>query len=80
MGRGEQRVATVNYAVAGRSRWLAGDCITFHNLSGKDVLIPLGVNVGEAHPTFLEIHVETPGARHRILYTALGHIAGYAVP
>jgi hypothetical protein len=55
--------------------------ITFENLSGKDLLLPLGVKVGKAHPTFFQVHVKTPGgAPRRVLYTALGHIAGYAEP
>lgn len=55
--------------------------VTFHNASGKDLLIPLGIIVREPHPDRLQVRVKMPdGQMPRVIYTGVGVVAGYAEP
>jgi len=53
--------------------------VTLQNPGDKDILVPLGITVGKAHPTLLKITLKTPdGAPPRVIYTGVGVVAGYA--
>jgi hypothetical protein len=53
--------------------------VTLQNTGGRDLLIPLGMTVRKPHPTLLKVFVKTPdGAMPRVIYTGIGHVAGYA--
>jgi hypothetical protein len=55
--------------------------VKLENTGEKDLLVPIGVAVGKAHPVLLKLYVKTAaGPTRRVIYTALGAIAGYAEP
>jgi hypothetical protein len=60
-----------------------GQEILFHfqNVGGEKLLVPIGVVVGKPHPLSLRPFAKTGDSKpRRIIYTALGVIAGYSEP
>ena len=55
--------------------------VTLENTGDQNVLVPIGVVVGKAHPVLLKLLVKTAtGPTRRVIYTGLGFIAGSAEP
>ncbi len=55
--------------------------VTLQNVGATDILVPVGMKVDKPHPTSLRIHLKLPGgATPRVIYTGIGHVAGYAEP
>jgi hypothetical protein len=51
------------------------------NAGDKEILIPLGVRVGNPHLIFFNVVVKTTGDRSpKVIYTGLGVVAGFSEP
>jgi hypothetical protein len=55
--------------------------VTLENLGTKDILIPLGVKVGNPHLILFNLFLKTAnGENRKVIYTGLGVIAGAVEP
>jgi hypothetical protein len=55
--------------------------VTLKNVGEKDILIPLGVKVGNPHPILFNVFLKTAnGESPRVIYNGLGVIAGVVEP
>jgi hypothetical protein len=55
--------------------------VTLQNLADRDILIPLGVIVGNPHLIFLKVFLKTSdGESPRVIYTGIGVISGAVEP
>ena len=55
--------------------------VTLQNLGDKDILIPLGVIVGNPHLILLKVFLKTSdGESQRVIYTGIGGIGGAVEP
>jgi hypothetical protein len=55
--------------------------VTLENLRTKDILIPLGVKVGNPHFILFNLFLKTAnGTNSKVIYTGLGVIAGFVEP